>query len=178
MHHTQSQYTDTGLTSPSADPITPGAWQGSHWSANFEVTGMTRPEKSRRKRDSNPRSSAPEVDALTTRPTRLSQNGEPQRYTVEVAYNESPGAFKSDSSNPEFVIIRRAGYNDFFFFWLLRYNQRVLSLSLSLSHSLSLSLCHTLSLSHTHTYTRARAHTRMRAYIGGDTASFLGCYTL
>ena len=32
---TQSQYTDTGLTSPSADPITPGAWQGSHWSANL-----------------------------------------------------------------------------------------------------------------------------------------------
>ena len=31
---TQSQYTDTGLTSPSADPIMPGAWQGSHWSAN------------------------------------------------------------------------------------------------------------------------------------------------
>ena len=35
---TQSQYTDTGPTSPSADPITPGAWQGSHWSANFWVT--------------------------------------------------------------------------------------------------------------------------------------------
>ena len=32
---TQSQYTNTGPTSPSADPITPGAWQGSHWSANF-----------------------------------------------------------------------------------------------------------------------------------------------
>ena len=32
---TQSQYTDTGLTSPSADRITPGTWQGSHWSANF-----------------------------------------------------------------------------------------------------------------------------------------------
>ena len=32
---TQSQYTDTGPTSPSADPITPGTWQGSHWSANF-----------------------------------------------------------------------------------------------------------------------------------------------
>ena len=42
---TQSQYTDTGPTSPSADPITPGAWQGSHWSANAEVTGMTRPRK-------------------------------------------------------------------------------------------------------------------------------------
>ena len=35
FHLTQSQYTDTGSTSPSADPITPGAWQGSHWSANF-----------------------------------------------------------------------------------------------------------------------------------------------
>ena len=32
---TQSQYTDTGRTSPSADPEMPGAWQGSHWSANF-----------------------------------------------------------------------------------------------------------------------------------------------
>ena len=32
---TQSQYTDTGPTSPSIDPIMPGAWQGSHWSANF-----------------------------------------------------------------------------------------------------------------------------------------------
>ena len=42
---TQSQYTDTGPTSPSADPITPGTWQGSHWSAHFEVTGMTRPRK-------------------------------------------------------------------------------------------------------------------------------------
>ena len=68
---TQSQYTDTGPTSPSADPITPGAWQGSHWSASFEVTGMTRPrKKSRRKRDSNPGPSALEADALTTRPTR------------------------------------------------------------------------------------------------------------
>ena len=45
FHLTQSQYTGTGPTSPSTDPITPGAWQGSHWSANFEVTGMTRPRK-------------------------------------------------------------------------------------------------------------------------------------
>ena len=42
---TQSQYTDTRPTSPSADPITPGAWQGNHWSGNFYVTGMTRPRK-------------------------------------------------------------------------------------------------------------------------------------
>ena len=32
---TQSQYTDTGPTSPSADPITLGAWQASYWSANL-----------------------------------------------------------------------------------------------------------------------------------------------
>ena len=32
---TQSQYTDTRPTSLSADPIMPGAWQGSHWSASF-----------------------------------------------------------------------------------------------------------------------------------------------
>ena len=32
FHLTQSQYTDT---SPSADPIMPGTWQGSHWSAKF-----------------------------------------------------------------------------------------------------------------------------------------------
>ena len=35
FHLTQSQYTDTGPTSPSADFITPGARQGSHWSAKF-----------------------------------------------------------------------------------------------------------------------------------------------
>ena len=34
FHLTQSHYTDTGPTSPSADPITPGAWQGSHRSDN------------------------------------------------------------------------------------------------------------------------------------------------
>ena len=35
FYHSHSQYTDTRPTSPSADPITPGAWQGSHLSANF-----------------------------------------------------------------------------------------------------------------------------------------------
>ena len=34
FHLTQSQHTDTGPTSPRADPITPGARQGSHWNAN------------------------------------------------------------------------------------------------------------------------------------------------
>ena len=34
FYHIQSQYTYIGPTSPSADPITPGVWQSSHWSAN------------------------------------------------------------------------------------------------------------------------------------------------
>ena len=41
----QPPYTDIGPTSPSADPITPVAWQSSKWSASFSVTGMTRPGK-------------------------------------------------------------------------------------------------------------------------------------
>ena len=32
-------------TSSSTDPLMPGTWQSSHWSANFEVTGMTRPRE-------------------------------------------------------------------------------------------------------------------------------------
>ena len=65
---TQSQYVDTGPISPSADPKTPGARQGS---ANFEVTGLTRPGKiPPRKRESTPCSSALKADALATWPTR------------------------------------------------------------------------------------------------------------
>ena len=45
LHLTQSQYTGTGPASPSTDATTPVAWQGSHWSANFEVTGMTRTQE-------------------------------------------------------------------------------------------------------------------------------------
>ena len=45
FHLTQSQYTDSRPTSPSTHPMAPGAWQGWHWSANFEVSGMTRPGK-------------------------------------------------------------------------------------------------------------------------------------
>ena len=64
FHLTQPQCTDTGPTSPSADPITPGAWQGSHWSASFYVTGMTRPRKNPGASGySNPGSSALEADA-------------------------------------------------------------------------------------------------------------------
>ena len=71
---TQLQYTDTGPTSPCADPITPGAWQGSHWNVNFEVTGMTRPRKNPGANGiRTPGSSALETDALTTRPTRRSR---------------------------------------------------------------------------------------------------------
>ena len=72
FHLTQSQSTDTGLTSPSTDPITPGAWQGSHWSASFEVTGMTQPGKIPSQAGFKLRPSAFMVDTLTTWPTRRS----------------------------------------------------------------------------------------------------------
>ena len=39
---THSQYADTGPTSPSADPIMPGAWQGSHWK-NPVASGIRTP---------------------------------------------------------------------------------------------------------------------------------------
>ena len=35
FHLTQSQYTDTGPTSPRADPISPSTWQDSQWCASF-----------------------------------------------------------------------------------------------------------------------------------------------
>ena len=38
---TQSHYADIEPTSPSADHVAPDTWQGSHWSTNFEVAGMT-----------------------------------------------------------------------------------------------------------------------------------------
>ena len=66
----QSQYTDTGPTSPSADPITSSAWQGSPWSTLSHWYDLTRKKKKRRKRESNPGSSALKANALTTRPTR------------------------------------------------------------------------------------------------------------
>ena len=75
---TQSQYIDTGPTSPSADPVSPGAWQGcplecqflSHW---YDST----PKKSRRKRDSNPGSSVLEADTLP-----LGQRGRPPAWPL------------------------------------------------------------------------------------------------
>ena len=44
---TQSQYTDTGPTSTSADPIMPGAWQNSHWNPNLKnpsASGIRTPD--------------------------------------------------------------------------------------------------------------------------------------
>ena len=59
---TQSQYTDTGPTSPSADPITPRAWQGSHWSAD--------PEKISAQAGFEPGIFRSRGGRLATRPTR------------------------------------------------------------------------------------------------------------
>ena len=72
FHFTQSQYTDARLTSPSTDPIMPGAWQGSHCSANFEVTDMTRPGKIPAQAGFEPGIFLSPGGHFTTRPPRLS----------------------------------------------------------------------------------------------------------
>ena len=70
---TQSQYTDTRPNSQNADPVMPGAWQGSHWSTNVEVSGMTRPGKrSMAKAGIEPRSAAIMADTLPLNQTRQS----------------------------------------------------------------------------------------------------------
>ena len=65
---TQAAYTDTRPTSPSADPKTSGAWQGSYWSTNFQVTGITKKKKKKKGFTVNakikPGSAALEVDTL------------------------------------------------------------------------------------------------------------------
>ena len=57
------------LSAQTIDPVTTGAWQGSHCSADLQVTGMTRSGKIL-KAQTNSRLPALEADALTTRPTR------------------------------------------------------------------------------------------------------------
>ena len=72
-HPSQLRYTNTEPASPSADPITPGSWQGSHWSTTFQVTGMTPPGKIPvGKAGFKHRSATLEVNALTTRLLRRS----------------------------------------------------------------------------------------------------------
>ena len=69
LYLTQSQYTNTGPTSPSTDSATPGAWQGSHRSTNFQVAGMTRPRKIPAEQAGiEPVSPTLKADTLTTRP--------------------------------------------------------------------------------------------------------------
>ena len=77
LYFTQSQYTNTAQTSPSADPITQGAWQGSRWSARL----LSHQYNWTRKKDPHGKLESKlglllEVDALTTRPMRQSKTTE------------------------------------------------------------------------------------------------------
>ena len=45
LYLTQSEYIDTGPTSPCTDPIMPGTWKGSDWSTNLSATGGLDQEK-------------------------------------------------------------------------------------------------------------------------------------
>ena len=72
------------------------------------------------------------------------------RYTVEVAYNESPGTFKNDSLYPEFVISVAPVITIFFSGCFVITDAS----SLSLSHTHTHTHCH----SHTHTHECARIY--------------------
>ena len=83
LYLTQSQYTDAGPTSPSADPVTPGVWQGSQWSTDFVVTGMIQAGKiSPAKAVIEPRSAALGEDALPL-DQRGNQTGGRKKYEVK-----------------------------------------------------------------------------------------------
>ena len=98
FHLTQSQYTDSGPTSPSTDPITPGAWQGSHWSANFEVTGMTRPRKIPAQAGFEPGIFRSRGGRLTTRSTRRSVVGKPSRTATMIDNNDDNSDRRGDGN--------------------------------------------------------------------------------
>ena len=86
--HTEIKIADqtfylTRPTSPCADPLTPGAWQGSHWSTNIYVAGLTWPGKrSTAKAGTKPRSVALKADALLLgQPSSQQRRLLPQRST-------------------------------------------------------------------------------------------------
>ena len=84
----QLQYTETGSTSPSADLISPGAWQDRHCSARFEVTGMTRPGKiPTEKAGIEPGSAALKADTVITMPTRRYTACRRQRWLVRTSHH-------------------------------------------------------------------------------------------
>ena len=118
---TQSQYTDTRPTSLSAYPIMPGAWQGSHWSANFVSHWYDSVRKNPIARDSNPGSSAPEADALTTRPTRRSAHAR-QPASLKLDWKTSNRATErvdkkseADNKTHAYLLIEGEGRNQSFF---------------------------------------------------------------
>ena len=95
FHLTQSQYTDTGPTGPSTVPISPFPWQGSHWSANFEVTGMTRstPEKIPAQAGFEPGDlPLSRRTSLTTRPTRRCKKGKERKKEQKKKERETGGS--------------------------------------------------------------------------------------
>ena len=83
---TQSQYTDTGPTSPSDEPVTPDTWQSSHWSSSFKSMVWLDPEKSpQRLWESNPGLSALKANILTTVPVRLWGTGSRDLWNLMVS---------------------------------------------------------------------------------------------
>ena len=95
FHLTQSQCTDTGSTSPSADPAPGRAATGV---PIFKSLVWLDPGKSRSKQDLNPGSSTLEADALTVRSMRQSKRGSTEN--IKTCQKLS----KQNTSKPEYHI--------------------------------------------------------------------------
>ena len=105
---TQSQYTDTGPTSPSADPITPGAWQGSHWSANFKSLLWLDPEKILVQAGFKPGIFRSRGGCLNTRPARpcSEQSSHTPTYIQRIPAPEGDSQSSGDRKEVTFKRIR------------------------------------------------------------------------
>ena len=123
---TQSQYTDTRPTNPSTDPITSGAWQGSHGVPILKSLIWLDPEKSCRKRDLNSGSCTLEADALTTWPTRWWKNGEAPAVDLDLMKQVHLLPWKRNSGFL-FPIVFLLCFFFFFFFSLLLFFVSILS---------------------------------------------------
>ena len=81
---TKSQYNDTGPTSPSADPLMQGAWQGSHYSTNFKSQVWLDQKKSPQcKRESNSGSSISKANQAVLAGEWRKKEGEEEKQKEE-----------------------------------------------------------------------------------------------
>ena len=144
---TQSQY--TGLTSSSTDPLSPG--RVGTGAPIFKSLVRLYLEKSRRKRDSNRRSSALEAEALTTRLTRWCS----PRWTASTLSSGIWNCRKSNFTKPAMVRLKKTNQNQ---------NKKQNN-------------THTCMHAHTHTHTKNKNKTKQHIHKHARTCAHMHIHT-